>query len=51
VTGARLDAGRIAAAQAALADNLEPTEDVNVPKQVRLHLARVLLGRLLGRLA
>jgi carbon-monoxide dehydrogenase medium subunit len=41
----------IAEAQAALEQDLEPDEDVQTSKAMRLHLARVLLGRLLGRLA
>lgn len=46
----RLDAERIAAAQAALERDLAPPESDEVPPAMRLHLARVLLGRLLGRL-
>ena len=45
-----LDADRIAAAQAALEGDLAPPESDEVPPAMRLHLARVLLGRLLGRL-
>ncbi|GLK85890.1 FAD binding domain-containing protein [Ancylobacter defluvii] len=48
--GARLDAEAIRRAQAALARDLDPPEDGEVPPAMRLHLARVLLGRLLGRL-
>jgi carbon-monoxide dehydrogenase medium subunit len=48
--GSDLDAGRITAAQAALAGDLAPPESDEVPPAMRLHLARVLLGRLLGRL-
>jgi carbon-monoxide dehydrogenase medium subunit len=48
--GARLDAERIAAAQGALEGDLVPPESDEVPPAMRLHLARVLLGRLLGRL-
>ncbi|MBR0791665.1 xanthine dehydrogenase family protein subunit M [Bradyrhizobium manausense] len=48
--GSNLDAERIAAAQAALEGDLAPPESDEVPPAMRLHLARVLLGRLLGRL-
>jgi carbon-monoxide dehydrogenase medium subunit len=48
--GARLDVERIAAAQRALECDLAPPEGDEVPPAMRLHLARVLLGRLLGRL-
>ncbi|MCJ9700258.1 xanthine dehydrogenase family protein subunit M, partial [Bradyrhizobium sp. SHOUNA76] len=48
--GARLDAERIAAAQGALEGDLAPPDSDEVPPAMRLHLARVLLGRLLGRL-
>jgi carbon-monoxide dehydrogenase medium subunit len=41
----------IAEAQAALEQDVEPDEDIQTSKAMRLHLARVLLGRLLGRLA
>ncbi|WP_316182049.1 MULTISPECIES: xanthine dehydrogenase family protein subunit M [unclassified Bradyrhizobium] len=50
LTGGRIDAGRIAAAQAALDDDLAPADSDDVPAAMRLHLARVLLGRLLGRI-
>ncbi|OAF12921.1 molybdopterin dehydrogenase [Bradyrhizobium centrolobii] len=50
LTGFSLDAARIAAAQAALDNDLAPPESDEVPPMMRLHLARVLLGRLLGRL-
>jgi aerobic carbon-monoxide dehydrogenase medium subunit len=33
-----------------VADDLAPPEDANVPPAMRLHLARVLLGRLLNRI-
>jgi carbon-monoxide dehydrogenase medium subunit len=48
--GWSLDAERIAAAQAALEGDLAPPDSDEVPPAMRLHLARVLLGRLLGRL-
>jgi aerobic carbon-monoxide dehydrogenase medium subunit len=50
LTGFRLDAARIASAQAALQSDLDPPESDEVPAAMRLHLARVLLGRLLGRI-
>ncbi len=48
IAGARIDAGRIAAAQAALDHDLAPPDGDDVPPAMRLHLARVLLGRLLS---
>ncbi|TDR85369.1 FAD binding domain-containing protein [Enterovirga rhinocerotis] len=51
LAGTRLDAEGIRAAQAALGADLDPQDDDQVPGAMRLHLARVLLGRLLGRLA
>lgn len=48
--GARLDATSIAAAQAALVEDLDPPDEPQIPSTLRLHLARVLLGRLLGNL-
>ncbi|KGJ66702.1 putative carbon monoxide dehydrogenase medium chain [Bradyrhizobium diazoefficiens SEMIA 5080] len=48
--GSSLDAERIAVAQAALEGDLAPPDSDEVPPAMRLHLARVLLGRLLGRL-
>ncbi|WP_257165508.1 xanthine dehydrogenase family protein subunit M [Bradyrhizobium sp. SRS-191] len=50
LAGACLDADRIAAAQAALDGDLAPDDSDDVPAAMRLHLARVLLGRLLGSL-
>ncbi|CCD92134.1 putative carbon monoxide dehydrogenase medium subunit, coxM-like protein [Bradyrhizobium sp. ORS 375] len=50
LVGSSLDAGRIAAAQAALSADLAPADSDDVPAAMRVHLARVLLGRLLGRL-
>ncbi|CCD83699.1 carbon monoxide dehydrogenase medium subunit, coxM-like protein [Bradyrhizobium sp. ORS 285] len=50
LAGTRLDADRISAAQAALGGDLAPDDSDDVPAAMRLHLARVLLGRLLGRL-
>jgi carbon-monoxide dehydrogenase medium subunit len=50
LNGFSLDATRIASAQAALEADLAPPESDEVPPAMRLHLARVLLGRLLGRI-
>lgn len=50
VVGHRLSPEVISGAQAVLAEDLEPTEDRQTTAAMRLHLARVLLGRLLGRL-
>ncbi|PTM42967.1 FAD binding domain-containing protein [Bosea sp. 124] len=50
LTGSRLDQAVIRQAQTALADDLDPADDGHVPAAMRLHLARVLLGRLLERL-
>src|SRR3569833_1498152 len=49
LNGVPLDAGRIAASHAALELVLAPPECDEVPPAMRLHLARVLLGRLLAR--
>lgn len=51
LAGASLGAGVIREAQAALSADLDPDGDDQVPAEMRLHLSRVLLGRLLGRLA
>lgn len=51
ITGGMLDAAAIRRAQAALADDFDPQDDEEVPAAMRLHLARVLLGRLLVRIA
>ncbi len=40
----------ILAAQAVVGDDLAPPEDEQMPPAMRLHLARVLLGRLLGQI-
>jgi aerobic carbon-monoxide dehydrogenase medium subunit len=48
--GQALDAMQIAAAQAALEKDLAPPDSKEVPRPMRLHLARVLLGRLLARI-
>ena len=48
--GRMLDAQAITAAQAALDGDLDPDDQPDIPAAMRLHLARVLLGRLLCRL-
>lgn len=48
--GRGLNEEAIMAAQAAVSDDLAPPEDEQVPPAMRRHLARVLLGRLLGRI-
>lgn len=48
--GGAVDADTIKAAQQALAEDLEPDDQPDMPASMRMHLARVLLGRLLGRL-
>jgi len=50
LNGQALDAAAIATAQAALGQDIAPPESDEVPSAMRLHLARVLLGRLLGRI-
>lgn len=47
--GRNLDQAAILAAQAVVGDDLSPPEDEQVPPAMQLHLARVLLGRLLGQ--
>ena len=47
---AALQAGDIKAAQAALGDEIDPPDDIAVKGATRLHLARVLLGRVAGRM-
>ncbi len=49
--GRPLSPAVIADAQAALELDLKPTDDAQTSGAMRLHLARVLLGRLLGQLA
>lgn len=49
LTGRSLDQAAVLEAQATLADDLAPPDDEHTPATVRLHLARVLLGRLLGQ--
>jgi aerobic carbon-monoxide dehydrogenase medium subunit len=51
VIGRTLSAETIAAALAALGDDLEPEDDQETSATMRMHLARVLLGRLLQQLS
>jgi aerobic carbon-monoxide dehydrogenase medium subunit len=48
--GQRLAPATVSEAQAALATDLSPPDDEHTPAAMRLHLARVLMGRLLGRM-
>ena len=48
--GKRLDEAAVAAAQAFVGGDLDPPEDEHVPPAMKRHLARVLLGRLLGQI-
>jgi len=48
--GRALDATSIAAAQAALADDLDPPQDLHGPPEMKRHLARVLTARVLAGL-
>lgn len=48
--GTRLGEVAVAAAQAVVGDDLDPPEDEHVPPAMKRHLARVLLGRLLGQI-
>jgi carbon-monoxide dehydrogenase medium subunit len=50
VKGRAISADSIAAAQAALDQDLDPDENRETSPAMRIHLARVLLGRLLGRI-
>ncbi|MDQ8726171.1 xanthine dehydrogenase family protein subunit M [Bradyrhizobium sp. LHD-71] len=50
LTGGRLGPDSVAEAQASLAADLSPPDDEHTPAAMRLHLARVLMGRLLGRM-
>lgn len=49
--GKVLDDAAIVAAQALVGDDLDPPDDEQTPPAMKRHLARVLLGRLLGQLA
>lgn len=51
LTGRPVDSDAIREAQEALSQDLDPSDDVSLPGSMRLHLARVLLGRVLSRLA
>ena len=48
--GRVIDEASIADAQNALGDDLDPPDDPQFPASMRLHLARVLLGRILANL-
>ena len=48
--GRSLDKDAVIEAQALVGEDLVPPEDGHVPPAMRLHLARVLLGRLLGQI-
>ncbi|NRB17036.1 MAG: FAD binding domain-containing protein [Rhodobacteraceae bacterium] len=48
--GRVIDDASIADAKAALGDDLDPPDDLQFPATMRLHLARVLLGRILANL-
>ena len=48
--GKRLDEAAVTSAQALVGDDLDPPEDEHVPPAMKRHLARVLLGRLLGQI-
>lgn len=50
LAGRAIDDVSIAAAQAALGDDLAPSDEQNFPASMRMHLARVLLGRILANL-
>ena len=50
LNGRTIDAAAIAEAQAALTNDLSPTDDPEFPAHMRVHLARVLLGRVLSNL-
>lgn len=50
LVGAALDDQTISRAQAALDDDIDPPDDDRAPAEMRRHLARVLLGRILARL-
>lgn len=50
VTGRELTGSVVVEAQSAVDGDLSPPEDASVPPAMRLHLARVLLGRLLNQI-
>lgn len=49
--GRQPDGEAVAAAQEALAEDLDPTDDLNASAAMKMHLARVLTARVLGQLA
>ena len=49
--GKRLDQEAIAAAQAIVGDDLDPPDDEQTSPAMKRHLARVIVGRLLGQIA
>jgi aerobic carbon-monoxide dehydrogenase medium subunit len=51
ITGRTLSSEVISDAQAALGDDLDPEDNEETSSATRMHLARVMLGRLLGRLS
>ncbi len=51
LVGMRLDQAAIAAAQGIVGDDLDPPDDEQTPPAMKRHLARVLVGRLLGQIA
>jgi carbon-monoxide dehydrogenase medium subunit len=51
ITGRTLTAEAISDAQTALGDDLDPEDNEETSSAMRMHLAKVLLGRLLGRLS
>jgi carbon-monoxide dehydrogenase medium subunit len=51
VEGKRIAPETIAAAQSALAQDLDPSGDLNGSPATKMHLARVLCGRVLNQLA
>ena len=51
ITGRTLSADTISDAQAALSDDLDPEDNDETSATMRMHLARVVLARLLGRLS
>ena len=48
--GKRLDDAAVVAAQTVVGNDLDPPDDEHVPPAMKRHLARVLLGRLLGQI-
>lgn len=50
LNGRKLNLAAIADAQAALAEDIDPSDDPQFPAAMRMHLAKVLLGRVLANL-